>query len=936
MSADRRHFLGWGSPEQPALAAAARWLIEHHGRELGQTVVALPGRRAGRRFLQLLTELLAGEPWTRPVLVTAGTLVDHLVQLDAPPASRLIRTCAWRHALEQEQGQLGPLLRRVPVLGDQAGWTQLASAVRKVHGELGGEAVDMDDVLADEDLAAHPSELERWIVLARVQEVYRSILSEAGRLDPHDARRAAIDAGRFTDVSAVVLIGIAELSGLARRALVEFEDRSHFLVAAPDDLASTFDAMGAVVDEAWSGREPPVDTARWAVAMGPGEVAEELAVWLQTRCAGAAPTEITVGLANPELATVLTRRLDELGVPAHDPTGTPLGATEALGALGAMQAFVEEREWREFGSLLRHPAVEAALVRACPDLVGDPVSLLDGYHGQHLPGAVGERWCSDKKTSQQVAQLYTALEELLGALGGPLSQTLRNWSTELRELLGRMFAGRDLSEEGRSRRPLAEELRELVHVLDELAEVPDELSPKLSSHEALAEVANLAAEREIAPPADDLACVELLGWLELALDDAPRLCITGLNEGSVPEAPGADPFLPDRLRARLGLVHDRRREARDRYVFELCLRSRPDHQLIHAKLDTEGEPLLPSRLLLAAEPATCAARARHAFADRSSRAVTSLEPAPAYNLPWPQLEALESISVTDFKPFLQAPYQWVLQRALRLDERDDLAQELDPRLFGNLAHDVLEHFGKSELTATNDEGLIHDFLMRDLGRIVERQFGNQVLPAVLLQVEQLRLRFELFAAAQAARAEAGWRVEHTEWSPQAGGVWFGEGEARIFLKGRIDRIDRKGDEWALIDYKTGDKAKVGQTHKDIKVNKGEPDERVETVWSDLQLPLYRHLVRELVGDCVVHFGYATLGKDAASVGFELKEWSDVKLKRADEQAADIIAMIRRNDAEELTEVGDWKGGGPGFEAILGAQLVALSTAADDEQGEGFA
>ena len=41
--------------------------------------------------------------------------------------------------------------------------------------------------------------------------------------------------------------------------------------------------------------------------------------------------------------------------------------------------------------------------------------------------------------------------------------------------------------------------------------------------------------------------VELLGWLELPLDDSPVLILTGFNEGKIPESINSDAFMPNSL-----------------------------------------------------------------------------------------------------------------------------------------------------------------------------------------------------------------------------------------------------------------------------------------------------------------------------------------------------------------------------------------------------
>ena len=43
--------------------------------------------------------------------------------------------------------------------------------------------------------------------------------------------------------------------------------------------------------------------------------------------------------------------------------------------------------------------------------------------------------------------------------------------------------------------------------------------------------------------------IELLGWLELPLHDAPALLVTSFNEGFVPKSVQGDKFLPNQLLA---------------------------------------------------------------------------------------------------------------------------------------------------------------------------------------------------------------------------------------------------------------------------------------------------------------------------------------------------------------------------------------------------
>src|SRR5690606_20786173 len=94
--------------------------------------------------------------------------------------------------------------------------------------------------------------------------------------------------------------------------------------------------------------------------------------------------------------------------------------------------------------------------------------------------------------------------------------------------------------------------------------------------------------------------LEALGWLELHHDAAPNLIVMGVNDGSVPQSITSDEFLPNALRGALGLQTSETRYARDAYLLQAIDRSR-SLTLIAGRRGPEGDPLTPSRLLLACD-----------------------------------------------------------------------------------------------------------------------------------------------------------------------------------------------------------------------------------------------------------------------------------------------------------------------------------------------
>ena len=68
----------------------------------------------------------------------------------------------------------------------------------------------------------------------------------------------------------------------------------------------------------------------------------------------------------------------------------------------------------------------------------------------------------------------------------------------------------------------------------------------MTATEALrAALETIAENRTVLP--ENPAAIELAGWLDLTLDDAPVMVITSLNDDSVPASEQGHPFLPNEL-----------------------------------------------------------------------------------------------------------------------------------------------------------------------------------------------------------------------------------------------------------------------------------------------------------------------------------------------------------------------------------------------------
>lgn len=937
-----RVFLPW---REPVLRSAARLLAERHadGGELplDRVLVVVQAARAGRRLVELLLEEAdrRGAVLTPPETVTIGQLPERLYRPDRPTAGGVTAVAAWSAALRGlGPARLAPVFPDPPEADDAAGWDRLARRVLELHRETAAEGLDFARVARACRGGRGFDDSRRWEVLAEAQEAYHRRLDSMGYVDPDRARALALEAG---DLDAggrdVHLVGIVELGLVVRRMLQALAEPVTALIHAPAEWEDRFDALGCVRPGAWEDAEIDLPGEDLLVVGRPPAQAEAV-----LRCLGGAggplaPDQVTVGVPDPTLVPYLEQRLREHGVPRRHAAGTPLARTDPFRLLAAVADYLAQDRFRDFAALLRHPDVEAGLG------VAGALAATDRHFEEHLPGRVDGSRRPPVAGRTDFRRVVEALEsELgLGRLRGRRSTS--EWMPDILALLARVYGERSLERSKPGDRRLVEACEALRDAAEAFARLPEPLDETCGADQALHRLLQEVERRQV-PPDPDRSAVEMLGWLELHLDDAPVLILTGMDEDHVPGSVGADLFLPDGLRARLGLRDDRRRYARDAYLLSAMLAPRREARLVVGRRTVEGDPLRPSRLLLATPEGELALRAAKLFSDETVRpprlARPGVRPAPESAFSTPPRAVLtvpeppERLRVTDFRLLLRSPYQFVLRRILGLERVDDRARELDGLRFGELAHAVLHGFAESDAARSDDVREATRALDALLEREVAGRFGPDVLPAVRLQAALLEVRLHDFAAWHVARTREGWETVAAEVETPGGGAPFPVDDRPILLSGRIDRIDRHrhSGRWAILDYKTAGRGRPpDRTHR--------AGRRGDRRWTDLQLPLYRHLLPAMaeagrvpgeLGDpeAPLLLGYVNLSREATELA--RADWTRDELAEADEAAREAVRRLRAGSIEFRADE-RVRRDSP-FADLLGqGRLVAAGS--EDEDGE---
>jgi ATP-dependent exoDNAse (exonuclease V) beta subunit len=889
----RIRYLGWA---RPILHSACDYLFEQYLRghewNLDRVLLVLPGSLAGRRLQILLAERAAREDVVLrpPEILTLGKLPERLYQAKLPFANELDQVMAWTKVLQSTPAsELKPLLFEVPQVDELAPWMELARILGSLHRELASDLLDFSDVA---DSLTGTAEEPRWHVLATLQRRYLDVLHQASLWDVQTARQFALKHGEVQPSGhEIVLIGTVDLNRAQRQFLAAVGQQVTSLIGAPDTFSQGFDADGTLRSEFWQRLELPIDDDALHVRSTVRDAADELAVQLALLGSNRAPSQITVGVPDPTVIPAFQESLQRAGVHLRYGPGLPIQATQPMKLLGLIQRYLANGEIEAFHSLVRETTVEDWL-RAKLELPDHYLASIDEYLNSTLLRSVNVAVFPEARRGRpEFEGVVTALRELLEPLRVG-KQVLSRWAEPIRSVLRELYAGFSIDKETDEGHLVWRACEEINEAMQEWAHTPSNLDAELELRDAMAWLYQMLEGVQIPAPRGNQA-IEMIGWLELALDDAPVLMLSGLHDGVIPESVNSDAFLPNRLRSELGLLDNARRYARDAYIMMTILHTREQIELILNRLSSDGDPLTPSRLLLSVPTEHLARRVLRLISDNEvvDAKVWTWTPRIGQSdipIPQPKIEKpVADMAVTDFKKYSECPYRFYLNRVKQLRAVKHLPLELDGGAFGDLLHKVLEDFHEANEAKSSDPDAVCKWLLDQLKLESQKRFGLTPPPAVVVQLEQAEMRLKQFAKPQAEKIGQGWKMIEAEYKVERehGIVFEVDGNRSIKLHGRIDRIDEHEDQkrWAVWDYKTGDSS--GNPRTIHLKRSGE--------WTDWQLPLYGLLIKTRKGYTgkEVSFGYILLPRNVSETEFISADFNEKELAAAVQSARELAIKV---------------------------------------------
>ncbi|MEE4538052.1 MAG: PD-(D/E)XK nuclease family protein [Erythrobacter sp.] len=340
-----------------------------------------------------------------------------------------------------------------------------------------------------------------------------------------------------------------------------------------------------------------------------------------------------------------------------------------------------------------------------------------------------------------------------------------------------------------------EDGRALSAMIEDVRSHARDLGTAIARSDLASALRDLLDEVAVRPPYGGHPRVAILGLLEARMARADLVICAGLNEGSWPQRPAADPLLAPGVLRTLGVPGVEFRIGLSAHDLAGAMGA-PEVVLSRARRDADG-PTLPSRFLLRVEALLGELAQRHR--DEQAPALAALldrvrTPAPAYPRPMPDPTAEQrrvDISATALDRLLGDPYQFYAREILRLSPLDPLAADpfSDPALRGTLVHDILDAWHKRRV-GEPDLALV-PFAEAELARReVHPMFRGLWQPRILAALEA----FERLIGEDA-------KAGRTILASEIGGAMMVDG---VRVHGRADRIDRLADgTLAIVDYKTG-------------------------------------------------------------------------------------------------------------------------------------
>ncbi len=356
---------------------------------------------------------------------------------------------------------------------------------------------------------------------------------------------------------------------------------------------------------------------------------------------------------------------------------------------------------------------------------------------------------------------------------------------------------------------------------------------------------NFLQSQEVPFTGTPLRGLQVLGLLETRNLKFETLYMLDVNDDVIPGSKGEDMLLPQQIRQKLGLETYHERELLKEYYFNLAVNSANEVHLFYVENPEDGKKeksRLVQKLLWDFQKKDESKQKpeervkTHRFENPIKYHVNLTNRSPLEISKTPDMIELlkkkNSYSVRQLDTYLRCQLKFYYMSVLRLEEKSEVADEFDMMDVGVIVHEILREYFSQFLNKTIEpKRLSRAEIEKVVEKNFEQKFGTSMLGSTLLLKKQVKFRLGDFIEKYQSPIAESMPIKlldlETSIRIEKNGYRFA---------GRIDRIEQRGKEIFIIDYKTG------KDDKYVKIDLEKLDVGDRSTWNDaigsLQLPMY--------------------------------------------------------------------------------------------------
>ena len=324
---------------------------------------------------------------------------------------------------------------------------------------------------------------------------------------------------------------------------------------------------------------------------------------------------------------------------------------------------------------------------------------------------------------------------------------------------------------------------------------------------------------------EPLEGLQVMGVLETRNLDFDHIFIISLNEGNFPSSPGSHSFIPFNLRKGFGLTTFEQQDAIYAYYFYRLLQKSKTVNLFYTTIQKEGNESEMSRFIYQLIYESGFKINKTYINNPVRQKLTNAIVIEKDEVVMGQLNQYlaDHNSFKRFTPsavntYLDCQLKFYFRYVAQLYESDEIQEEVDAMVFGNILHHSLEHlfsgflqkYKRDKIDKEDIEWLKNNidsslqFAFRQHYGITKNEYTITGRNIIVYQI----LKKYIEKILEKDRDYAPFRIVGLETKSEDGynydlPVQLKDGEKKIGLKGVIDRIDLKDGVVRIIDYKSG-------------------------------------------------------------------------------------------------------------------------------------